>query len=35
MTLINYQDFLKIKKSLIALTVKLEINQQFIDNYIV
>ncbi len=35
MTLINYQDFLKTRKSLIALTAKLKINQQFIDNYTV
>ncbi len=35
MTLINYQDLLKIRKSLIALITKLEINQQSIDDYTV
>ncbi len=35
MTLINYQDSLKTKESLIVLTVKLKINQWFIDDYTV
>ena len=35
MTLINYQDSLKTKESLIVLTVKLKINQWFINNYTV
>ncbi len=35
MILINYQDLLKIRKSLIALTVKLRINQQSVNDYTV
>ncbi len=35
MILINYQDLLKIRKSLIALTIKLKINQQLVDDYTV